>query len=156
VPIRVSSTIDISATSQLVWEVFTDIHRWNQWNPLIIGVTSISGGNIWAPGGAFAMRYKTEFTPIQATTHSFVQQVLPGRRVVLTGNLLGSRGTMTYDFRPFGPKTIVSATEVFAETDSDYRNYVISSTTERLLRVLLRGLKDYVEGIGHKAHAART
>ena len=102
------------------------------------------------------MRYKTEFTPIQATTHSFVQQVLPGRRVVLTGSVLGSRGTITYDFRPYGPKTIVSATEVFAETDSDYRNYVISSTTERLLRVLLRGLKDYIEGIGHKAHEART
>jgi len=101
------------------------------------------------------MRYKTEFTPIQATTHSFVQQVLPGRRVVLTGSVLGSRGTITYDFRPYGPKTIVSATEVFAETDSDYRNYVISSTTERLLRVLLRGLKDYIEGIGHKAHEAR-
>jgi hypothetical protein len=102
------------------------------------------------------MRYKTEFTPIQATTHSFVQQVLPGRRVILTGSVLGSRGTMTYDFRPYGPKTIVSVTEVFAETESDYRNYVISSTTERLLKVLLRGLKDYVEGSGHKAHVGRT
>jgi len=101
------------------------------------------------------MRYKTEFTPIQATTHSFVQQVLSGRGVVLTGNVLGSTGTITYDFRPYGPKTIVSATDVFVETDSDYRNYVISSTTERLLRVLLRGLKDYVEDIGHKARVAR-
>ena len=73
----------------------------------------------------------------------------------MTGNVLGSRGTITYDFTPYGPKTIVSATEVFAETDSDYRNYVISSTTERLLRVLLHGLKDYVEGIGHKARAVR-
>jgi len=151
VSISVSSAIDISATSQLVWEVFTDIHRWSEWNPLIIGVTSISGGNIWAAGGAFVTRYKSEFTPIQVTTHSFVQQVLPGRRLVMSGDLLGSRGKMTYDFRPYGPKTIVSATEVFAETNSDYRNYVISSTTERLLKVLLRGLKDYIEGIGHKA-----
>lgn len=101
------------------------------------------------------MRYKSEFTPIQVTTHSFVQQVLPGRRVVMSGDLLGSRGTITYDVRPYGPKTIVSATEVFAETNSDYRNYVISSTTERLLKVLLRGLKDYIEGIGHKARAAQ-
>ena len=69
----------------------------------------------------------------------------------MSGDLLGSRGKMTYDFRPYGPKTIVSATEVFAETNSDYRNYVISSTTERLLKVLLRGLKEYIEGIGHKA-----
>jgi hypothetical protein len=102
------------------------------------------------------MRYNSDFTPIQVTARSFVQQVLPGRRVVLSGDVLGSRGTITYDFSPYGPKTIVSATEVFAETDSDYRNYVISSTTERLLGALLRGLKNYVEGIGHKNRAAQT
>jgi hypothetical protein len=101
------------------------------------------------------MRYKTDFTPIQAITRSFVQQVLPGSKIVLSGEVLGSSGTITYEFRPFGPKTIVSATEVFAETNSDYRNYVISSSTERLLRVQLRGLKDYVEGIGHKPRATR-
>jgi len=84
-----------------------------------------------------------------------VQQVLPGSKIVLSGDVLGSSGTITYEFRPFGPKTIVSATEVFAETNSDYRDYVISSSTERFLRVQLRGLKDYVEGIGHKPRAMR-
>ena len=58
------------------------------------------------------------------------------------------RGTITYDFTSYGPKTVVSATEVFAETDSDYRNYVISSTTQRLLTVLLRGLKNHIENMG--------
>ena len=151
VPIRVSSAIEISATSQLVWGVFTDIHRWSDWNPLIIEVTSISGGALWAPGGAFVMRYKSEFTPIQAITRSFVQQVLPGRRIVLSGDVLGSRGITTYNFTSSGPKTVVSATEVFAETDSDYRNYVISSSTQRLLMALLRGLKNHIENMGHKA-----
>jgi hypothetical protein len=102
------------------------------------------------------MRYKTDFTPIQATTRSLVQQVLPGRRIVLSGDVLGSRGTITYDFTSYGPKTVVSATEVFAETDSDYRNYVISSTTQRLLTVLLRGLKNQIENMGHKAHRAHA
>ena len=156
VPIHVSSAIEISATSQLVWGVFTDIHRWSDWNPLIIEVTSISGGALWAPGGAFVMRYKSEFTPIQAITRSFVQQVLPGRRIVLSGDVLGSRGITTYNFTSSGPKTIVSATEVFAETDSDYRNYVISSNTQRLLTVLLRGLKNQIENIGHKARGAHA
>jgi uncharacterized protein YndB with AHSA1/START domain len=154
-PIRVSATTEVSATIQLVWEVFTDIHRWSEWNPLILGVTSISGGNIWAPGGAFVMRYKTEFTPIQARTRSFVQQVVPGRKIVLSGEVLGSTGTITYEFTPSGPKTIVSAAEVFAETNSDHRDYFITSSTERLLRVQLRGLKDYVEGIGHRSQARR-
>jgi hypothetical protein len=102
------------------------------------------------------MRYNSEFTPIRATTRSVVQQVVPGSKIVLSGEVLGSRGTITYEFRPFGPKTIVSATEVFAETNSDYRNYFISSSTERLLRVQLHGLKDYVEGIGHKSRATRV
>jgi len=96
------------------------------------------------------MRYKSEFTPIQAITRSFVKQVLPGRRIVLSGDVLGSRGIITYDFTSYGPKTAVSAVEVFAETDSDYRNYVISSTTQRLLNALLRGLKNYIENVGHK------
>jgi hypothetical protein len=99
------------------------------------------------------MQYKSEFSPIQATARSFVQQVLPGRRVVFSGDVLGSKGTITFDFSPFGPKTIVTATQVFAETNSDYRNYVISSTTERLLHELLHGLKNYVESIGHKSRA---
>ncbi len=134
----------------LVWEVFTDIYRWREWNPFVIEVTTISGGNIWAPGGAFIVKYKTDFTPMQVTTRSFVQEVFPGRRIVLTGEVLGSQGTMTYDFAPFGPKTIVSATEVFAETESEYRNAVISATTQRLLSLLLGGLKSSVEQIGHK------
>jgi len=150
VPISVSSSISISATSQLVWEVFTDIHRWREWNPLVIQVTSIAGGAIWAPGGAFVIKYKTDFTPIQATTRSFVQEVLPGRRIVLSGEVLGSRGTTRYDFSQLGPKTIVSVTEVFAETESESRNAVVSATTQKLISLLLSGLKDYVERIGHK------
>jgi hypothetical protein len=153
VPIRVSSAIEISATSQLVWDIFTDIHRWSDWNPLIIEVTSISGGSIWAPGGAFVIRYKSEFTPIQAISRSFVQQVLPGRRIVLSGDVFGSRGTIVYNFTPSGSKTVVSAVEVFAETDSDYRNYVISSSTQRLLMALLRGLKNHIENMGHTGRA---
>ena len=154
VPISVSSSIGISATSQLVWEVFTDIHRWREWNPFVIQVTSIAGGSIWAPGGAFVIKYRTDFTPIQATTTSFVQEVLPGRRIVLSGEVLGSRGTITYDFSQLGPRTTVSVTEVLAETESESRNAVVSATTQKLLTLLLRGLKDYVERIGHK-HALK-
>jgi len=102
------------------------------------------------PGGTFVTRYRGEFTPIIATTRAFVRQVVPGRRIVLTGEMLGSNGTLTYDFDSVGPKTVVSVTEIFAETDSDYRNYVISSATKRLLTLFLRALKQYVEGMGHK------
>lgn len=72
--------------------------------------------------GAFVMRCNLEFTSIQASTRSIVQLVLPGSKIVLKGEVLGASGTITYEFRSFGPKTIVSATEVFGETNSDYRN----------------------------------
>ncbi len=115
----------------------------------------MAGGTISAPGGAFVVKYKTDFTPIQATTRSVVQEVIPPRRIVLTGDVFGSQGTMTYDFAPFGARTVVSVTEVFAETESEYRNAAISATTERLLSVMLNGLKEYVEHIGHKDHRSR-
>ncbi len=154
-PISVSSSVSINATVQLVWEVFTDIYRWREWNPFVLQVTSIAGGNIWAPGGAFVVTYKTDFTPIKATARSLVQEVIPTRRIVLAGDVLGSQGTMTYDFTPFGAKTMVSVTEVFAETDSEYRNAAISGTTEKLLSVLLNGLKNYIEQMGHRNRRSR-
>ena len=149
-PISVSSSVAINATEQLVWEVFTDIYRWREWNPLVLQVVSVAGGTISAPGGAFVVKYKTDFTPLQATTRSLVQEVIPTRRIVLTGDVLGSQGTMTYDFTPFGGKTIVSVTEIFAETGSEYQDATISTTTKRLLSIQLDGLKTYVERIGHK------
>ncbi len=154
-PISVSSSVATHATGQLVWEVFTDIYRWREWNPLVLQVVSVAGGTISAPGGAFVVKYKTDFTPIQATTRSVVQEVIPPRRIVLTGDVFGSQGTMTYDFAPFGARTVVSATEVFAETESEYRNAAISATTERFLSVMLNGLKNYVEHIGHKYRRSR-
>ncbi len=39
--ISVSNSIEINATPQLVWEVFTDIYNWGEWNPLIIGAHQI-------------------------------------------------------------------------------------------------------------------
>jgi hypothetical protein len=149
--ISVSHSIEISATLQLVWEVFTDIYSWSEWNPLIVDVHQISGGSVWIPGGMFIQKYKSNFIPEEITTKSVVKEVFPARKVTWLGEVLGSNGVTSYEFVPFGPKTVVMVTEEFAETQSSQLNFVIERTTDNFLRLSLIGLKRYIEDIiGHK------
>jgi hypothetical protein len=148
--ISVSNSIEINATPQLVWEVFTDIYNWNEWNPLIIKTHQISGGSLWVPGGIFVQQYKSDFKPEEIAIKSVVREVFPARKITWVGEVLGSRGVTSYEFVPFGAKTIVAVTEEFAETQSNQLNLVIQRTTENILRLSLNGLKRYVEDvIGH-------
>jgi hypothetical protein len=150
VTIAVSNSIEINATPQLVWEVFTDIYNWSEWNPLIITTHQISGGSLWVPGGVFVQKYKGDFMPEEITIKSVVREVLPARKITWAGEVLGSNGVTSYEFVPFGAKTIVAVTEEFAETQSNRLNIAIQRATENILRLSLTGLKRYIEDvIGH-------
>jgi hypothetical protein len=154
VAISVSNSIEINATPQLVWEVFTDIYNWSEWNPLIIGVRQISGGGLWVPGGMFIQKYKGDFMPEEITIKSVVREVFPARKIMWVGEVLGSNGVTSYEFIPFGAKTLVAVKEVFAETQSNQLNIAIQRTTENILRLSLTGLKRYIEDvIGHKVRS---
>lgn len=149
--ISVSNSIEINATPQLVWEVFTDIYNWSEWNPVIKGVHQISGGGLWVPGGTFVQKYKGDFLPEEMTITSVVREVFPPRKITWIGEVLGSNGITRYEFIPFGAKTLVTVTEEFAETQSNQLNVAIHRATENILRLSLAGLKRYIEDvIGHK------
>jgi hypothetical protein len=149
--ISVSRSIEISATPQLVWEVFTDIYSWSEWNPLIVDVHQITGGSLWIPGGMFIQKYKSNFIPEEIITKSVVREVFPAKRITWLGEVLGSNAITIYEFVPFGSKTAVVVTEEFAETQSSQLNFVIERTTDNFLRLSLVGLKRYIEDIiGHK------
>jgi len=149
--ISVSHAIEINATPQLVWEVFTDIHSWSDWNPLIVDVHQITGGGVWVPGGVFVQKYKSNFMPEEIITTSVVREVFQATKIIWLGEVLGSNGVTSYEFVPFGPKTVVRVTEEFAETQSSQLNFVIQQTTENFLILSLAGLKKYIEDIiGHK------
>ncbi|HYA61296.1 MAG TPA: SRPBCC family protein [Candidatus Acidoferrum sp.] len=149
--ISVSHAIEINATPQLVWEVFTDIHSWSEWNPLIVDVHQITGGGVWIPGGVFVQKYKSSFMPEEIITTSVVREVFQTTKITWLGEVLGSNGVTSYEFVPFGPKTVVRVTEEFAETQSSQLNFVIQQTTENFLILSLAGLKKYIEDIiGHK------
>jgi len=149
--ISVSHAIEINATPQLVWEVFTDIDSWSEWNPLIVDVHQITGGGVWVPGGVFVQQYKSNFMPEEIITTSVVREVFQATKITWLGEVLGSNGVTSYEFVPFGPKTVVRVTEEFAETRSSQLNFVIQQTTENFLIVSLAGLKRYIEDIiGHK------
>ena len=128
--ISVSHSIEISATPQLVWEVFTDIYSWSKWNPLIVDVHQITGGSVWIPGGMFIQKYKNDFTPEEIIAKSVVREVFPARKVTWLGEVLGSNGVTSYEFVPFGPKTVVAVTEEFAETQSSQLNFIIAAVRQ--------------------------
>ncbi len=102
----------------------------------------------------FVQKYKGDFTPEEITIKSVVREVFPARKITWVGEVLGSNGVTSYEFVPFGAKTIVAVTEEFAETQSNQLNFVIQRTTKNILRLSLGGLKRYVEDvIGHKGRS---
>ena len=139
--ISVSHSIEISATPQLVWEVFTDIYSWSKWNPLIVDVHQITGGSVWIPGGMFIQKYKNDFTPEEIIAKSVVREVFPARKVTWLGEVLGSNGVTSYEFVPFGPKTVVAVTEEFAETQSSQLNFIIERTDRQLSQIIVGRIK---------------
>ena len=139
--ISVSHSIEISATPQLVWEVFTDIYSWSKWNPLIVDVHQITGGSVWIPGGMFIQKYKSDFIPEEIITKSVVREVFPARKVTWLGEVLGSNGVTSYEFVPFGPKTVVAVTEEFAETQSSQLNFVIGAYDRQLSQIIVGRIK---------------
>ena len=94
-------TLEIEAPVALVWEVITDLPRYPEWNPFVVGVRSSL-----AVGGPIAMRVRVLpfFAQPQRET---VLECLPERRLCygVTGVPLNALRSLRYhELRPEGPE----------------------------------------------------
>jgi hypothetical protein len=94
-----------------VWQVFADVDRWSQWNP-VIGNSGWISGEPWKLGSKFFMEilqprrmsFKPTITDISAPNH-----------VVWTGTAPGFKGTHGHEFTGQGDgTTLVKTWEEFS------------------------------------------
>jgi hypothetical protein len=100
-----------SCRPEHVWQVFADIDRWSQWNP-VIGKSHWISGQPWIIGSTFFMEI---LQPRRMSFKPVIVDVRAPHRVVWTGKVPGFKGTHGHEFtqQPDGT-TLVRTWEEFS------------------------------------------
>jgi uncharacterized membrane protein len=103
-----STTIDIDAPAERVWEVMSDIERWHEWTPSVTSIKRLGSGPLAVASRALVRQPK--FPPAMWTVTAIEPgrwftwtNGVPGLRVVahhsVTPTDAGSRATLSIDFQ---------------------------------------------------------
>ncbi|HWR13315.1 MAG TPA: SRPBCC family protein [Terriglobales bacterium] len=79
---------------QHVWQVFSDMDRWSEWNP-VVGKSHWLTGAPWKPGSTFFMEI---LQPKKIIFRPMIQEILIPIRVSWTGKAPGFAGTHGHEF----------------------------------------------------------
>lgn len=94
-----------------VWQVFADLNRWSQWNP-VIGQSYWISGEPWKLGSKFFMEI---LQPRRMTFKPVINEISAPNRVAWTGKSPGFKGTHWHEFieQPDGT-TLIKTWEEFS------------------------------------------
>ncbi|MEJ2685189.1 MAG: SRPBCC family protein [Candidatus Sulfobium sp.] len=103
-------TVTINAGISKVWEMFVDLSRWREWNTVLTIVSPGEEGKI-AEGKSFAFLMR----PLAFVGHlePMAEEVLPFKRIVLTGHRFGIRARHEFFFEGNEAGTTVRSRETF-------------------------------------------
>lgn len=79
---------------QHVWQVFAELVRWSQWNP-VIGKSHWISGEPWKLGSKFFMEI---LKPRRMTFKPVINEINAPNRVAWTGKVPGFKGTHWHEF----------------------------------------------------------
>jgi hypothetical protein len=129
--------IEVDASPEIVWEVFTDINVWPSWNPDV--KSAVLQGPLHA-GTQF------EWKAGPGTIRSTIQEVEQSRRIAWTGKTFGITAVHVYEFEPQGGGTIV-------ESDESWDGLLVRLLRGRMTKTLQKSTDS---GLRHlKAEAER-
>ncbi len=108
---RLDYSISARCRPEHVWQVFADLDRWKEWNP-VIAETHWLSGQPWQLGSRFFM---TITQPRRMTFKPEIIEINTPTRVVWTGSGPGFRGTHGHEFvsQPDGT-TLIKTWEEFS------------------------------------------
>jgi hypothetical protein len=103
--------VTINAGIKKVWELFADLSCWHKWNTIVTIVSSGEKGTI-AEGTSFTclilpLVFLVPLKPL-------VEEVVPCKKIVLSGHRFGIRARHEFLFEGSGGETIVTSRETFA------------------------------------------
>ncbi|AFY75078.1 Polyketide cyclase / dehydrase and lipid transport [Synechococcus sp. PCC 7502] len=130
--------IIINASSEIIWELLTDINHWCDWNPNI-SESRLEG--VIKPSATF--RWKSGGTLITST----LQQVDPQRRMSWTGRVVGTQAIHVWILEPHENAVLV-------RTEESFEGWLVSLSRGMMQRILDKSLVAWLEHLKRKAENA--
>lgn len=141
----IEESIIINADIRKVWETFTDLTCWADWNT-VLGNVSCGEGTCISEGGSFSCSIKPFVIPVFFEPK--IEEVIPYKKVVWTANKMGVYARHEFLFESVNDSVIVRSKETFTGLPLSVASVLFPrSTIEQLTVHLLTDLKTASEKI---------
>ena len=107
----IREAILINASIETVWEVFSEIEHWGDWNPVCRECRFETGDTV-TEGACISFELSPLILPMRIAP--LVTDCDPGRSVTWTGEKLGIRAAHTFNFEPADSKVKLESIETFS------------------------------------------
>lgn len=149
----IEESIEIRAPLRVVWEVFSRLENWEEWNSVCRGCSLPGGGSMQA-GVCFAFTLRPYFVPLKITPR--ITHCEPAREVVWEGGRLGIQARHQFTFLESGDTVHLISREVFVGPLLWLcRLLLIPQKLHKLSRTMLREIREHAERCAVRAGDSR-
>jgi len=135
--VRFSASTEIDATAEEVWTALESVEEWPRWVPCLKKLERISEGPI-------EVGTRIRISAKYVVTVNFVMtitELVPSRRVVLEGKVLGGRMRRHYTLEPMNQKAILTA----GGDVSGPLSFLVRHATQKLSEEIVQAHKKKIE-----------
>jgi len=138
----IEEAILIHSDIDTVWQAFTDLSRWNNWNTIARRTTSSSG--YMAEGEQFSFYLSPFSIPVLITPK--VQEVIPLEKIIWAGSKFGICSRHEFQFQQITNGVLVTSKEKFTGLPLLFGGIVFPVAEVKEMTIgILRDLKESVE-----------
>jgi hypothetical protein len=139
----IEESVTINADIKKVWRMFTDLPCWHEWNKVLTVVSSGEKGEI-AKGTSFTFLMRPFAFVVQL--EPLAEEVVPCKRIILTGHRFGIRARHDFFFEGNEAKTTVTSRETFTGIPCLLPTWIfVEKRMKKLTGDMLRDLKNAAE-----------
>lgn len=139
----IQETIEIRASLSVVWDVFSRLDQWNDWNSVCEGCALVDGDS-FGQGVCFSFTLRPYVFPIKITPR--VIRCEPGREVIWEGRRLGVHARHRFTFEEVDNGVCLHSVEEFAGALLWVSHlFFVPSRLHSLSRKLLQDIKAHSE-----------
>jgi len=147
----IEATIQINAPLQLVWDVFSDISNWGEWNP-VCRECRLDEGNALVKGSYISFELTPIILPIRIAPS--VEHCEPGKKVVWAGSKMGIHAEHEFYFKENDAGVELKSIEHFKGPMLFFAKMMfLPSRLHGLTIRLLNAIKEKAEDVDQKKKA---
>jgi carbon monoxide dehydrogenase subunit G len=140
---KFTTSIDISAPTDRVWEVMSDVERWHEWTPSITSIKRLGSGPLGV--GSKAIVRQPKLPPALWK----VSAIEPGRNFVWRSGGPGIRVTGSHTVQPVGTGSRATLFVTYEGMFGGIFARMTQEVTQRYIEYEARGLKARSENPGY-------